>query len=122
MKISDSIVSLTSGINSGKIFPQHAPQGTDYPYATFTFITDTPTDDKDGPSALDTWRLQISVWGDNPSVQTLVASYRLTLDRFRGVNSGNKIDKIVFAGINDLFSEDSRYSGKAIDFLIRVKL
>lgn len=122
MSISDSIVSLTSGINSGKIYPQNAPQDTDYPYAVYTFISDVPTDDKDGPSALDTWRLQISIWGDGATVQTLLASYRSTLDRYRGSNSGNNIDKIIFAGINDLFSEDSRYTGKAIDFLIRVKL
>ena len=122
MSLSDSIVSLTSAINSGKIYPQNAPQGTEYPYAVYTFISDTPTDDKDGASDLDTWRLQISVWGAGASVQSLVDSYRSTLDRYRSSNSGNNIDKIIFAGANDLFSEDSRYTGKAIDFKIRVKL
>ena len=115
MSLSASIVSLTSGINSGKIYPQNAPQGTNYPYAVYTFISDVPTDDKDGTSDLDTWRLQISAWGTGAEVEALIASYRSTLDRYRGTNSGNVIDKIIFAGINDLFSEDSRYLGKAID-------
>lgn len=123
MSIGASIISLTSGINSGKIWANNeVPQGTQYPYASYMIVSDVPTNDKDGVSTLDTYRIQISIWGAGGEVETLLASYRLTLDRFRGINSGNNIDKFVFDGINDLFDEDSRYAGKAIDFLIRVKL
>lgn len=122
MSIGKTIVSLTTGINSGKIYPQVVPQDTDYPYAVYSIISDVPANTKDGVSELDTYRLQISIWGDGPTVETLLASYRSTLDRYRGTNSTNVIDKIIFDGVNDLFDEESRYMGKAIDFLIRVKL
>lgn len=121
MSLGSSIVSLLSGVTTN-IHAMIAPQGTAYPYIVYQFISDIPTNDKDGPSTLDTYRVQLSIWGDGPAVETLLASVRSTLDRFRGVNSGNNIDKFVFDGINDLFDEDSRYIGKAIDFLIRVKL
>ena len=119
--IGSSIVSLLSGVTA-KVYPLVAPQGTAYPYVVYQIISDVPTNDKDGRSRLDTYRLQLTAWGAGADVETLAASIRSTLDRYRGTNNSNVIDKIIFDGINDLYDEDSEFIGKAIDFLIRIKL
>lgn len=91
-----------AGIFSNRIYPATVPARTAMPYLVYTKISATPTNDKDGPSAIDEEYFQIDIY--TPSYEqnhTAAERVRAVLDRVRNTVSGVAIDHVVFEGEND---------------------
>lgn len=105
-----------------RIFPNRRLQETDFPAITYQDISNSPLNTKDGPSKLDTQRVTVHVWSKEYTQAHAIANLvRTTLDRYRGLNNGVDVDKIIYADQADMYEDWSEVNHIAIDFLIRVK-
>jgi hypothetical protein len=119
MAIGDSIYSLLNGdatlvslvgndpASGGlKLYPVVIPQGKQVPVLAYEIMADDPTPSKDGASKLDRYDIQIAVYHNNyDEAHTIIERVRTILDDYRGVNSGNDIDKIWYDNRDDAYSE-----------------
>ena len=106
----------------GTVYPLRAEQGAAAPYIVYNVISNNPTDTKTGASLLDTWRVQIDVYGSTyAQCVSLSDSIRTTLDRYAGTVQTVKVDKIVFENENDGFDDDAEYYHRRQDYFIREK-
>ena len=113
-----SIVALVGD----RIYPVRRLQEEDLPAITYQTISNSPLNTKDGPSKLDTERITVHVFSNtHTQAQSLAALVRTTLDRYRGLNSGVDVDKIIFADENYLYEDWVEVHHIALDFLILVK-
>jgi hypothetical protein len=88
-----------AGIVGSRVFPNTVPAKTVFPFAVYTIIRTTPTDDKDGVSPLDDVRVQLDFYNKSYADNKDAASRaRELLDRYRNLqySSTLAIDKAIF--------------------------
>lgn len=132
MEIGKAIYNILYNSGSGdvyntvnnRIFPNVAPQTTQFPFIIYDITGVTPNDTKDGVSTLDTNQVMISCYSETYSQASTLAKYiRIAMDRINnGDYNGIKIQSSQFIGYNDIFDDTSGDSGiyrKALDFEIR---
>lgn len=105
-----------------KVYPQRAPQNTDYPYCVYSIISSIPVDTKDRPASLDAVRVQIDIFSNTyAEAQALTGYLRTAIDAKTGTISGVKVDGILYITEEDLYSEDQDVFGKSSDYSFRIK-
>ena len=130
MEIGKSIYSILSttgnisGLVSTRIFPNVAPQTTQFPFFIYDITGVDPTNTKDGVSTLDTNNVMISVYSKTYSeASTLALNVRVAMDRLpTNLYAGENIQSSEFQSYNDIFDDTSGNAGiyrKALDFEIR---
>lgn len=105
-----------------RIYAYIAPQEAAAPFIVASVIAVRPSDCKNGPSQLDTYRVQIdSVTKTASDTATLDRLVRETLDRVtRGTVTGVAIDGIRFDNSLMLFEEERELRIVASDYDVRV--
>ena len=110
-------------IVGNRIFPNVAPQTTQFPFIIYNVVKADPSNTKDGVSTLDVISCMISCYSETYSDCTdLSKKVRISLDRLSGTYDSEKIQSIEFTDYNDIFDDTSGDSGiyrKALDFNIR---
>ena len=117
----DSDVSTLVGT---RIFPNVAPQTTQFPFIIYDITGVSPNDTKDGASTLDTNDVMISCYSETYSqASDLAQKIRIAMDRINQGDYGSEtIQSSQFQSYNDIFDDTSGDSGiyrKALDFEIR---
>ena len=107
-----------------RIFPNVAPQTTQFPFIIYDVTGVQPNDTKDGVSTLDTNNVMISAYSETYSQASTLAQYiRIAMDRINsGTYNQEEIQSSQFQSYNDIFDDTSGDSGiyrKALDFEIR---
>jgi hypothetical protein len=107
-----------------RIFPNVAPQTTEFPFIIYDVNGVQPNDTKDGPSTLDTNDVMISCYSETYSqASDLAKKIRIAMDRIPDAEYATiKIQSSQFQGYNDIFDNTSGDAGiyrKALDFEIR---
>jgi len=107
-----------------RIFPNVAPQTTQFPFIIYDVNSVEPTDTKDGVSTLDTNNIMISCYSETYSqASDLAKKIRISMDRINnGTYGGEEIQSSEFQSYNDIFDDTSGNAGvyrKALDFQIR---
>lgn len=91
-----------AAIFSNRIYPATAPARTATPYMVYTKISATPTNDKDGPSALDEEYYQLDIYTTTyASAHSAAERARTVLDRVSNTISGVAIDHVIFDNETD---------------------
>ena len=107
-----------------RIFPNVAKNKTQFPFIIYDVNGETPTNDKDGVSTLDTDSLMISCYSKTyTEAADLALKIRTALDRVKGTFGGVEIQSIQYVGYDGLFDDDSGDEGiyrKALNFNIRI--
>ena len=88
-----------AGIVGSRVFPNTVPAKTVFPFAVYSIIRTTPTDDKDGTSPLDDVQVQLDFYNKSYSSNKEAATRaRELLDRYRNLqySSTLAIDKGIF--------------------------
>tara|TARA_R100000278_G_scaffold123244_1_gene112209 strand:+ start:1524 stop:1934 length:411 start_codon:yes stop_codon:yes gene_type:complete len=122
-----NILANNSDINTlvgTRIFPNVAPQTTQFPFIIYDITGVRPNDTKDGVSTLDTNDVMISCYSKTYSqASDLAKKIRIAMDRInQGDYGGETIQSSQFQTYNDIFDDTSGDSGiyrKALDFEIR---
>ena len=122
-----NILANDSDINTlvgTRIFPNVAPQTTQFPFIIYDITGVRPNDTKDGVSTLDTNDVMISCYSKTYSqASDLAKKIRIAMDRInQGDYGGETIQSSQFQTYNDIFDDTSGDSGiyrKALDFEIR---
>jgi len=107
-----------------RIFPNVAPQTTEFPFIIYDVTGVQPNDTKDGPSTLDTNDVMISCYSETYSeASNLAKKIRIAMDRITESEYNTiKIQSSQFQSYNDIFDDTSGDAGiyrKALDFEIR---
>lgn len=107
-----------------RIFPNVAPQTTEFPFIIYDVTGVSPNDTKDGASTLDTNDVMISCYSETYSqASDLAQKVRIAMDRInQGDYGGETIQSSQFQSYSDIFDDTSGDSGiyrKALDFQIR---
>jgi len=107
-----------------RVFPNVAPQTTEFPFIIYDVTGVQPNDTKDGPSTLDTNDVMISCYSETYSqASDLAQKIRVAMDRINeGTYGGEQIQSSQFQSYNDIFDDTSGDAGiyrKALDFEIR---
>tara|TARA_R100001163_G_C5031018_1_gene171223 strand:+ start:606 stop:1022 length:417 start_codon:yes stop_codon:yes gene_type:complete len=107
-----------------RIFPNVAPQTTQFPFIIYDITGVEPNDTKDGTSTLDTNDVMISCYSETYSqASDLAKKVRVAMDRInQGTYAGEQIQSSQFQNYNDIFDDTSGNAGiyrKALDFEIR---
>jgi hypothetical protein len=130
MEIGKAIYSILSNdsdvlaLVETRIFPNVAPQKTEFPFIIYDVTGVQPNDTKDGPSTLDTNDVMISCYSETYSeASDLAQKIRVAMDRINeGTYGGEQIQSSQFQSYNDIFDDTSGDAGiyrKALDFEIR---
>lgn len=113
-----------SALVGTKIFPNVAKNSTQFPFIIYDVNGETPTNDKDGVSTLDTDSLMVSCYSKTYiEAADLALKIRTALDRVKGTFGGVEIQSIQYVGYDGLFDDDSGDEGiyrKALNFNIRI--
>lgn len=113
-----------SALVGTRIFPNVAKNKTQFPFIIYDVDGESPTDDKDGVSTLDTDSAMVSGYSKTyAEASDLALKIRTALDRVKGTFGGVVVQSIQYGGYNDLFDDDSGDEGiyrKALDFKIRI--
>jgi len=119
------IGSLVYGILSGittRIYPLNTAQTKRMPIITYLSVSNIPTDEKDGPSPLDSFRVQIDIFHTSyEKVQSLWDQVRAALDRYTGTIEGVTTDGISFLNENDIYEDEPRLFRHSSDWQFRIK-
>ena len=107
-----------------RIFPNVAPQTTEFPFIIYDVTGVQPNDTKEGPSTLDTNDVMISCYSETYSeASDLAKKIRIAMDRITESEYATiKIQSSQFQSYNDIFDDTSGDAGiyrKALDFEIR---
>jgi len=107
-----------------RIFPNVAPQTTEFPFIIYDVTGVQPNDTKEGPSTLDTNDVMISCYSETYSeASDLAKKIRIAMDRITEAEYATiKIQSSQFQSYNDIFDDTSGDAGiyrKALDFEIR---
>tara|TARA_R110001599_G_scaffold120684_2_gene291847 strand:+ start:1315 stop:1725 length:411 start_codon:yes stop_codon:yes gene_type:complete len=107
-----------------RIFPNVAPQTTEFPFIIYDVTGVQPNDTKEGPSTLDTNDVMISCYSETYSeASDLAKKIRVAMDRITESEYATiKIQSSQFQSYNDIFDDTSGDAGiyrKALDFEIR---
>tara|TARA_R100001244_G_scaffold42085_2_gene38078 strand:- start:5331 stop:5732 length:402 start_codon:yes stop_codon:yes gene_type:complete len=107
-----------------RIFPNVAKNTTEFPFIVYDVDGESPTDEKDGVSTLDTDSVMVSCYCKTyAQASDLARKIRTALDRISGTYSGVVVQSIKYNGYNDLFDENVSDEGvyrKALDFDLRI--
>lgn len=111
-------------IVGNRIFPNVAPQTTQFPFIIYDITGVEPNDTKDGVSTLDTNDVMISCYSETYSqASDLAKKVRVAMDRINeGTYAAEQIQSSQFQNYNDIFDDTSGDAGiyrKALDFEIR---
>ena len=97
---------------SGRILPNVARTTTAFPFIIYQVTGQNPTQDKDGPSTLDTDSVMISIYsGTYAEATNLSNKVRIALERTSGTFNGVEVQSIKYDGYNDLFNDNSDGEG-----------
>ena len=99
------------------IYPEIAPQGKEMPFVIYQIDEVIPETTKDGPSCLDTYSINLIVFGkEYDELSLLSQEIRTALDRYRGIVEGVDIDQGNFKGFEsgydtkaNVFVQESEY-------------
>ena len=130
MEIGKAIYNILYGNNdvrtlvATRIFPNVAPQTTEFPFIIYDVTGVIPNDTKEGVNTLDTNSVMISCYSETYSqASDLAKKIRIAMDRINeGTYNGEQIQSSQFQSYNDIFDDTSGDSGiyrKALDFDIR---
>ena len=90
----------TSNIQSvvdTRIYPDVAPQGTDFPCLVYSKTSIEPNDTKSGASTNDRINVQLDVYGTTyQQTETIATRVRTALDRYSGTLEGIIFQQVVF--------------------------
>lgn len=110
-----------SNLVSDRIYPVLAPSGIGWPALIINVVATDPTEEKDGPSTLDTYRIQIDAWSQKyEEAADLSEKCRLALDRKSGTFGGDQVDSISFVNATDRRDDELEVFGISSDFQIRI--
>ena len=130
MEIGKAIFNILSndsdilGLVESRIFPNVAPQATEFPFIIYDVTGVQPNDTKDGPSTVDTNDVMISCYSETYSqASDLANKIRRAMDRITEAEYTTiDIQSSQFQSYNDIFDDTSGDAGiyrKALDFEIR---
>ena len=121
MQAGKAIYSLLSSVESD-IYPVNIPQGVKGNKIVYNVISATPSDRKDGTSAVDTLRVQVSVYtGRYDDGIVLAESVRSALDNYTGTTGGVAVDRIRFESEQHTYNLDTDQYGVITDYMMRLK-
>ena len=111
-------------IVGNRIFPNVAPQTTQFPFIIYDVTGVIPNDTKEGASTLDTNSVMISCYSETyAQASDLAKKIRIAMDRINeGTYNGEQIQSSQVQSYNDIFDDTSGDAGiyrKALDFDIR---
>lgn len=118
-----------TAICSTRIYPYTIPQkpdGSGYPGATITVISNEPSDTKDGASTLDAWRVQIDSYAATAlKAQQLDSAIRSAIDRYRGsvIVTGDAtyfVDGIRYENANEVMEPEKDIFRRSADYQVRL--
>ena len=113
-----------SGIVGTRVFPNTVPAKTVFPFAVYTIIRTSPTNDKDGVSPLDEVMVQLDFYNKNyASNKEAATRARELLDRYRNLqySSTLAIDKAIFDNeIDGEFDEEIGVYWTSQDYRFRI--
>ena len=103
-----------------RIFPALAAQGAAMPFITYDILQITPSDEKDGPSALDEVRVEVACYGATYSAAAdLGAKVRVALDRMALQGDGVAFQSVRFHDVQDEVLDAPRRHVQVQDYTIR---
>ena len=86
---------------SGRILPNVARTTTAFPFIIYQVTGQNPTQDKDGPSTLDTDSVMVSIYSGTYSEATNLSNkVRIALERTSGTFNGVQVQSIKYDGYN----------------------
>lgn len=121
--------SSVTAICSTRIYPYTIPQkpdGSGYPAATITVISNEPSDTKTEASTLDAWRVQIDCYAKTAlSALQLDNAIRAAIDRFRGTvtvtgDAAYFVDGIRYENTNEIMEPEKDIFRRSTDYQIRL--
>ncbi len=111
-----------TALTGDRIYPGIAKQFDIGPFIVYFKVSTNPADSKDGPSKLDTLRVQVSIFhNDYDALEDLAGKVRTALDRYSGPVGGVEVQSIRFIDENELRDPDTDYFHTAQDYSIRIK-
>ena len=109
-----------SGQVSTRIYLDIAPSATSTPYLIFTYEGIGESFTKSGPSALDTFRVEVNCYDDTAAdAETLAGYVRTALDNYRATINGVVVDGIKYLDQEPEYDIDNPFS-HTIDFQVRI--
>ena len=105
--------SSVTGVVAAKIYPQQAPQLTEFPFIVFSEISKLPTNTKSGASTMDVIRMQVTmIHTSQAALDTLGGYVRAVLDYVQQQTiQGTYVQLISFQSETDAFDEGSGQDG-----------
>ena len=98
-----------SALVSTRIYPSLAIENVVYPYIVYENTGNTPTDDKDGVSSLDTLAYDIEIYTETlADSNTLGVAVRNVLDRYAGTVNTKVIQSVKYNNENSGYSDEDR--------------
>lgn len=105
----------TTGVVGTRIYPQQAPQTTQFPFIVFTTISTVPTNTKGstGESTMDRIRIQVTMMAELQStLDSIGVAVRNCLDYvWQTTIAGTYVQSITFQSENDAFDETAGQDG-----------
>jgi len=96
-----------SALVDDRIYPSLAIADVPYPYIVYEQTGNAPTDDKDGPSTLDTLSYEIEIYTETlAESNTLGVAVRNVLDRYSGTVNSKVIQSVKYNTENSGYSDD----------------
>ena len=116
-----STTANVTAIVSTKIYPYLAIENVVEPYIVYEPNNIEPTDDKDGPSDLDTITFSIEMYSKTPSeLEDLANKVRTVFDRFKGTVETVVVQSIKFVGEDGGYADEDRVFIKIQQYSARI--
>lgn len=121
MQAGKAIYSLLNTVEAD-IYPVNIPQGVTGKKIVYNIVSVIPADRKDGKSAVDTSRVQISIYAERyDDAVELSESVRSAIDNYKGTAGGVAVDRIRFESEQHTYDLESDQYGIISDYFIRIK-
>jgi len=118
-----SILFNDAGINaavSGRIYPNMALLGADFPLIVFSNPSSAPIPTKDNASVIDIHDIQVDIYSATAlQAGNISALIRALLDRYTGVVEGHNIQSIQLRGIQTSFEPEQDLYRIILSFSLR---
>ena len=107
---------------AGDVYPGRATQTAKAPFMVYHILAVDPADTKQAPSTVDTYRIQLNIYGEVLSdCDDLNAAIRAILDGYSGTVGAVKVDSARYIGEVDLFDDQAQYYCRSVDYKIRIR-
>lgn len=117
--VEEAIQSLVDGLAAGGSHAYRLPRAVTLPAITYMKVSGPRDQTQEGPSGLVMARIQVSSWGQTyASAKTLSDAVRQTLDGFRGIPEGVRIDVVQLINETDQGESEPDVFQTILDFRV----